>query len=182
MLVDGDLGSDRAQVLRQQPAGEADPLSLPRHAALRLRSAADRGLSAYAAAATGLPAWRATTRSLSPTCRWRGMTWKSAVSAAWPTGEELVDWPRARVDELVGDRYRQDEWNLAYGRAAESRHDRGDLPAHSCDGASCRCSLVLRLVAASAAILFSPRAFRSGVRALSGLASVCPYSDSCDSD
>jgi lipoate-protein ligase A len=39
----------------------------------------------------------------------------AAVATAWPTADELTDWPRARVAELVGERYRKDEWNLAYG-------------------------------------------------------------------
>jgi lipoate-protein ligase A len=38
---------------------------------------------------------------------------KTAVGAAWPTANELQDWPRARVEQLVRDRYRQDAWNLA---------------------------------------------------------------------
>jgi lipoate-protein ligase A len=40
-----------------------------------------------------------------------------AVSAAWPTDGEFVDWPRTRVDQLVAERYSQDDWNLSYGRA-----------------------------------------------------------------
>jgi len=38
-----------------------------------------------------------------------------SVSTAWPTEGESADWPRARVAELVRERYRLDEWNLAYG-------------------------------------------------------------------
>lgn len=45
---------------------------------------------------------------------------EDAVNAAWPTAGELSDWPRARVAELVQERYRRDEWNLTYGRAASS--------------------------------------------------------------
>jgi lipoate-protein ligase A len=45
-------------------------------------------------------------------------TLEDAVSAAWPTSGELNDWPRARVEQLVRERYRQDDWNLAYGLGA----------------------------------------------------------------
>jgi lipoate---protein ligase len=41
---------------------------------------------------------------------------EQALLEAWPTSEELVDWPRERVVILVQERYSQDEWNLAYGR------------------------------------------------------------------
>ena len=51
---------DRSQVLRQQPAREAEPFPLSRHAALRLRPGAYRELPANAAAAARLPR-RATT-------------------------------------------------------------------------------------------------------------------------
>jgi len=43
---------------------------------------------------------------------------EAALKAAWPSAGELNDWPRARVAELVRERYRRDEWNLAYGRNA----------------------------------------------------------------
>jgi lipoate-protein ligase A len=43
---------------------------------------------------------------------------ESAVLAAWPTDGEFIDWPQTRVDQLVAERYSQDEWNLAYARAS----------------------------------------------------------------
>lgn len=45
-------------------------------------------------------------------------TLEAALSAAWPTDGELTDWPRARVNELVDERYGQEEWNLGYGPGA----------------------------------------------------------------
>ena len=41
---------------------------------------------------------------------------EAALATAWPTAGELKDWPREPVAELVRERYRRDEWNLAYGR------------------------------------------------------------------
>jgi lipoate-protein ligase A len=46
---------------------------------------------------------------------------EAAVLAAWPTTEELIDWPHQRVAQLVDERYGLAEWNLAYGRATGSR-------------------------------------------------------------
>jgi len=48
------------------------------------------------------------------TASWQ--TLESALAAAWPTQGELKDWPRARVEALVNERYGQQEWNLSYGR------------------------------------------------------------------
>lgn len=48
----------------------------------------------------------------------RRETLESIVSSAWPSEGELVDWPRKRVAELVRERYRRDDWNLAYERDA----------------------------------------------------------------
>jgi lipoate-protein ligase A len=42
---------------------------------------------------------------------------KDALRAAWPTWGELADWPRARVANLVDERYGLETWNLAYGRS-----------------------------------------------------------------
>ncbi len=41
---------------------------------------------------------------------------EAAVSAAWPTDGELTDWPQARVNDLIHERYGQEQWNLDYGR------------------------------------------------------------------
>jgi len=40
---------------------------------------------------------------------------EECVLAAWPTAGELNDWPRTHVEQLVAERYGQDEWNLAFG-------------------------------------------------------------------
>ena len=56
-------------------------------------------------------------RILSRTCRWRRPELKDALRAAWPTSEELADWPRERVANLVEERYGLEAWNLAYGRS-----------------------------------------------------------------
>ena len=45
---------------------------------------------------------------------------EAAVLAAWPTTNDISEWPRAGVTALVEARYAQDEWNLAYGRAPGS--------------------------------------------------------------
>lgn len=45
-------------------------------------------------------------------------TLEATLTTAWPTVGELTDWPRARVAELVRDRYQQDEWNLGSGLGA----------------------------------------------------------------
>ena len=41
---------------------------------------------------------------------------ESALATAWPTTSELTNWPCARTAELATERYRRDDWNLAYGR------------------------------------------------------------------
>jgi lipoate---protein ligase len=41
---------------------------------------------------------------------------EDAVNRAWPAYGELVDWPRAQVDQLLRDRYLRDDWNFEYGR------------------------------------------------------------------
>lgn len=38
-------------------------------------------------------------------------TLMSAIAAAWDAGENLEEWPKARVAQLVGERYGRDEWN-----------------------------------------------------------------------
>jgi lipoate---protein ligase len=43
-------------------------------------------------------------------------TLESALAVAWPTQADLVNWPQARVEALVRERYIQEEWNLGYGR------------------------------------------------------------------
>jgi len=37
---------------------------------------------------------------------------QQCVLAAWPAKDELNDWPRARVEQLVAERYGRNEWNL----------------------------------------------------------------------
>ena len=37
-----------------------------------------------------------------------------AVSAAWPTASELTDVPMSRVDELVAERFGNDDWNYEF--------------------------------------------------------------------
>jgi lipoate---protein ligase len=37
-----------------------------------------------------------------------------AIDRAWPTAEELVDWPRGRVDVLVTERFSGDGWNFEF--------------------------------------------------------------------
>ncbi len=39
-----------------------------------------------------------------------------AVLGAWPTADELADWPRERVRRLVAERFGRDDWNLRFGR------------------------------------------------------------------
>jgi lipoate-protein ligase A len=39
----------------------------------------------------------------------------NALMSAWPTSGDLDDWPRARVDELIAERYGRDDWNLTFG-------------------------------------------------------------------
>jgi hypothetical protein len=39
----------------------------------------------------------------------------NAVCAAWPTRADLVDWPRARVKQLVAERFSRDAWNYEFG-------------------------------------------------------------------
>jgi lipoate---protein ligase len=46
---------------------------------------------------------------------------ENAVQAAWPTDGDLVDWPRAQMDQLMEERYLRDEWNLDYGRPTTPR-------------------------------------------------------------
>lgn len=38
-----------------------------------------------------------------------------AVMEAWPTTDELTDWPQALVADLIETRFSQDEWNLGFG-------------------------------------------------------------------
>jgi lipoate---protein ligase len=45
-------------------------------------------------------------------------TLAAILTIAWPTVAELADWPRARVAELVDERYSQAEWNLGPGLGA----------------------------------------------------------------
>ena len=49
-----------------------------------------------------------------------------AVDAAWPTNGELADWPRARVQKLVSERYSCDSWNLDYGLPVSRAHITGE--------------------------------------------------------
>lgn len=37
-----------------------------------------------------------------------------ALARAWPTSEELIDWPQDRVSNLVADRLSRDRWNLEF--------------------------------------------------------------------
>jgi lipoate-protein ligase A len=46
---------------------------------------------------------------------------EAAVLAAWPTSDDVADWPRERVAQLVDERYGLAEWNLAYGRQPQTR-------------------------------------------------------------
>jgi lipoate-protein ligase A len=41
---------------------------------------------------------------------------REAVNDAWPTTDELTDWPSEHVEALVEERYGREEWNLGYGR------------------------------------------------------------------
>jgi lipoate-protein ligase A len=38
-----------------------------------------------------------------------------AIDAAWPTSEELQDWPPEFVARLVAERFSRDDWNLEFG-------------------------------------------------------------------
>jgi lipoate---protein ligase len=38
-----------------------------------------------------------------------------AILSAWPAENDLSQWPRERVDELIRDRYGSDDWNLTFG-------------------------------------------------------------------
>ncbi len=46
-------------------------------------------------------------------------TLATALASAWPTTAELTAWPRARVTELLRERYQLSEWNLGYGRVSK---------------------------------------------------------------
>lgn len=39
---------------------------------------------------------------------------EQAVLEAWPTSSELAEWPRARVDALVAERFSQSSWNYEF--------------------------------------------------------------------
>jgi lipoate-protein ligase A len=43
---------------------------------------------------------------------------EQAVLEAWPTTDELSDWPQDQVAQLVETRFSRDEWNLVFGRDA----------------------------------------------------------------
>jgi hypothetical protein len=43
---------------------------------------------------------------------------EQVVLEAWPTTDELTDWPRDQVAQLVETRFSRDEWNLVFGRDA----------------------------------------------------------------
>jgi lipoate-protein ligase A len=40
---------------------------------------------------------------------------RQALASAFPTTQQLADWPRARVASLVAERYGQESWNLSFG-------------------------------------------------------------------
>jgi len=42
-----------------------------------------------------------------------------AIMAAWPTTDELADWPRELVANLVESRFSRDDWNLVFGRETD---------------------------------------------------------------
>ena len=44
-------------------------------------------------------------------------TIEAALQVAWPTSGTLSEYPRTCVEQLVVERYSQEEWNLGYGRS-----------------------------------------------------------------
>ena len=111
-----------AQILRQQPAGEADALSVSRHAALRFRSVADCRLLADGAATAGVSARSASMAISSPICRLRerrlkrryrprGRRW---VNRPIGRGHALPSWCASAIDWTSG--IWRTDWELAEAR------------------------------------------------------------------